>query len=188
MESIQVELKFSLKNKENLVKKLKSIAEIIVENEHQKDIYYIPPHRDFLREKPIRGWLRLRLTNNDASIDYKHWLYGDDGKAYACNRIESKIDHSENVEKLLEMLNFSKVVVVDKNRMVWKYKMAELAIDTIKGLGDYLEIEAKGNFPSSDRAIEYLYDIAGELNENLGEQDFHGYPYRLLEKQGVQLQ
>ena len=45
----------------------------------------------------------------------------------------------------MEALKLNSVVIVDKVRKIWTYKNYEIAIDSIKGLGDFVEIEYIGH-------------------------------------------
>ena len=50
----EIEMKFPLLNPEELIQKLNKIAKIKEQNLSQKDIYYIPAHRNFITAKKIR--------------------------------------------------------------------------------------------------------------------------------------
>ncbi len=45
--------------------------------------------------------------------------------------------------KILLALNFKEIVVVEKTRSTWVYKEAEVALDEVKGLGVFIELEMK---------------------------------------------
>ena len=75
MQNIEVELKFLLNNGDSLKEKLNTIATPGKIDEYQKDVYFVPAHRDFLAVKPIAEWIRLRQSSKGASINYKNWLY-----------------------------------------------------------------------------------------------------------------
>ena len=55
----------------------------------------------------------------------------------------------------------------------------------MKELGSFIEIEAKGNFASIEEAKKHLYEILKELSAEVGEQDFEGYPYKLMKQNGL---
>ncbi|MDP2946613.1 MAG: CYTH domain-containing protein, partial [Nanoarchaeota archaeon] len=82
-------------------------------------------------------------------------------------------------------LNFKELISVEKNRNVWNYKDTEIAIDEVKELGSFIEIEAKGNFTNIEEVKKHLYEILKEIGAEVGEQDFEGYPYLLLKKKGL---
>ena len=179
MKNIEIELKFPLLNPKELTEKLKSIAKLKKENDFQKDTYYNPAHRNFLNKKPISEWLRLRETGKSFFINYKNW-HNEENVAISCDEYETKIEDVEVLKNILESLNFKEIITVEKTRSTWHYKDTEIAIDNVKDLGNFIEIEANGNFENIEEAKKHLYEILKELNTELGEQDFEGYPYLLL--------
>jgi adenylate cyclase class 2 len=69
-ENIEIELKFPLKNPEEVAKFLNEKAELKSRDVTQKDTYFTAPHRDFLAVKYPFEWLRLRESEKGASMDY----------------------------------------------------------------------------------------------------------------------
>jgi len=185
LKHIEVELKFPLLNPGELIEKLKLIATLQKEKVFQKDSYYIPLHRNFLDKKPVSEWLRLRETKTNFSLNYKNWHNADGEKTISCDEFETKIENLSAIKKMFENLNFKHIVIVEKTRDIWHYKGAEIAIDDVKDLGFFIEIEAKGDFDNIENAKKHLYEILKELCANVGEQDFEGYPYKLLKLNGL---
>lgn len=185
LKNIEVELKFPLENYEELKKQLNSIAKPEKQNDYQKDTYYIPPHRNFIREKPISEWLRIRETKNKHSINYKNWHYKDGQETNSCDEFETNIEDIDSLKKIFENLDIKEIIVVEKTRNTWVFKDVEIAIDKVTELGNFIELEAKGNFADIEDAKKHLYKILDELNAKVGEQDFKGYPYNILEKKGL---
>lgn len=148
----------------------------------QLDEYFTPAHRDFLSKRPVLEWLRLRDDEGKYSITYKNWHVDDEGKTNDCDEYESKLDNFDGLRKILIALNFRSIVKVDKIRQIWTFKDYEIALDSVKGLGDYVEIEYIGKDKDPDPKkitmdmIKFLKDIGcGELKRN-----YKGYPFELL--------
>ncbi|MDD5182340.1 MAG: class IV adenylate cyclase [Candidatus Nanoarchaeia archaeon] len=181
----EVELKFPLLNPNELVDRLNSIAKSDKQGNFQKDTYYNPAHRNFLSVRPVFEWLRLRESKKGFSLNYKKWHNGGGANVVSCDEFETKVDDIEALKKLFENLNFKELVTVEKNRNMWDYKDTEIAIDDVKGLGNFIELEAKGNFTSIEDAKKHLYSILREIGAKVGEQDFEGYPFLLLKKKGL---
>lgn len=182
---IEIELKFPLLNHKELIEKLNFIANVEREREFQKDIYFNPPHKDFSSKNPVSEWLRLRESKKGFSLNYKKWHNENGKKAISCDEFQTKIDDIKAFKKILENLKFRKLVSVEKIRNIWSYKSTEIAIDEVKYLGNFIEIEAKGNFSDIEQAKKHLYKVLQELEAKIGEQDFQGYPYLLLKKKGL---
>ncbi len=185
LKHIEVELKFPLLNHKELIEKLNSIAKLEKQGDFQKDTYYNPAHRNFLGNKPVSEWLRLRESKKGFTLNYKKWHNEDGNKTVFCDEFETKIENIEAFKKLFESLNFKELIVVEKNRTVWDYKNTEIAIDEVKELGNFIEIEANADFNSIEEAKQHLYFILKEIRAEVGEQDFEGYPFLLLKKRGL---
>lgn len=185
LKDIEVELTFPLLNIDEVRKHLATIATLEKDGERQRDTYYNAPHRDFLKHSPIAEWLRVRETNYKHSITYKHWHNQNNLEAVSCDELESVITNPEGVKALLGRLDFPEVVVVEKVRTTFRYKDVEVALDSVTDLGPFIELEAKGEFPSIEVATEHLYAVLKEIGATVGPQDFVGYPHLLLHKKGL---
>ena len=77
------------------------------------------------------------------------------------------------------------LVVVEKRRTSYNYQKTEVVLDYITDLGWFIEIESKGDFASIDEAKDHVFAVAKEIGVIDNQQDKRGYPYLLLEKQGL---
>lgn len=111
----------------------------------QFDEYFVPAHRDFLNVRPVSEWLRIREVGDEYSLNYKNWHFTKNGKSYHCDEFEIEIKNSDQMRKILKVLDFKPIVTVDKARRSWLYDDWEISLDRIKELGDFAEIEYKGN-------------------------------------------
>ena len=87
------------------------------------------------------------------------------------------------MKKILCNLGFEVLIVVDKVRNSWQYEEYEISIDSVKNLGDYIEIEYKGteNTNISD-IIKNLNTILEKINADIGEEDHGGYGFKLIKQ------
>lgn len=179
-ERIEVEIKFHLKNASKLAKKLGAP----VYSSQQIDDYYNPPHKDFAASLyDISEWLRLRHEEDGAGyINYKHWLPEGTINKTHCNEYETKVEDLEAVKLLLEALGFKQLVTVNKQRSSWMWQNVEISIDSVAELGDFIELEYKGEGLDVAAAQKQLFDTLAELGAEVSEQDHRGYPWELLIK------
>jgi len=182
--SIEIELKFPLLNKETVIEKLNSLG-VMEKQESQKDTYYLPPNKNFLDANPISEWLRLRESSSKFTITYKKWHNTQGKNAVSCDEFETKIDDLSALKNILANLDFKAIIVVDKLRRSWQHNQTEISIDEVKDLGDFIELEAKGDFSSVTEAERHMKNILKQLGAEIQEQDYEGYPYRLLKKKGL---
>lgn len=181
---LEVELMFPLVNPDETERRLYALGAPAKEKLYQKDVYYNAPHRDFLATAPTREWLRIRQTPEGASLNYKFWHNKDNEQAVSCDEFETKVSDAEAVAHLLGRLDFKPLVTVEKTRSIWNYRDVEISLDNVTDLGWFVEVEAKGDFGTIERAAAQLYAVLEELNVQTGPQDYKGYPHLLLEKQG----
>jgi adenylate cyclase class 2 len=181
MKNIEIEIQVKIGNTKNLIKFLKKKAKFLYEN-HQIDEYFTPSHRNFIKTRPAKEWLRLRSEENNYSITYKNWYFTKEGKSYHCDEFETTIGDIKQLKNILKVLNFKSLVTIDKIRKTWKYKNYEIAVDAVRGLGNFVEIEYKGKEKSVDpqaiteEMINFLKDNhCGKITRN-----YKGYPFLKL--------
>ncbi|MEA3430286.1 MAG: class IV adenylate cyclase [Nanoarchaeota archaeon] len=184
MQKIEIELKFELDNKNELISKLNKMAEFVTETD-ERDTYYVPAHKNFLSVYPVREWLRIRKTGDKVQLNYKDWHHTKTCKAISCDELESDVSDGEAVKSILERLDFKEIVVVDKFRKYWKFKDLIIQIDTVKELGDFLEVEADKEFSSIDEAKKYILQVVEELGVDTSKEVRKGYPFMFLVRDGI---
>ena len=153
-------------------------SEILKDNNRQLDTYYQPSYRKFLNGNEINEWLRIGKRGNKTILNYKNWhdnMY--------CDEYEVEIYNSENLDKIFNVLGLEKIAVVDKKRNTFLYlDKYEIALDYVKDLGYYIEIEVKKYLKSPVDEYSDLLKLAKTLNLNLDNIDKRGYPYHIIYK------
>ncbi len=180
MQDIEIEVKVKIEKIAALKKFLKKNGKLKSQGQ-QIDEYFTPLEKSFLSVRPIKEWLRLRVSDGKYSINYKNWHYKNQRVADYCDEYETKLEKIDQIKKILHALGFTQITVVDKERESWIYKDYEISIDQVKNLGDFVEIEYIGKTkvdPSreSERMISFLRKInCGKITRN-----YIGYPWLLL--------
>lgn len=127
---IETEIKIKLTKSEfdSLKLHLEDNAKFLAETS-QKDTYYQPTHRKFLKDNndEITEWLRIGIRGNKKILNYKNWY---DNKY--CDEYEVEIDDEHNLEKILIVLGLEKLVAVKKIRRTYFYQEKyEIALDYV---------------------------------------------------------
>jgi adenylate cyclase class 2 len=180
MKDVEIEIQVRISDTELLLKFLSANAEFKGEK-FQKDQYFSPANRNFLDAKPIKEWLRLRESNTN-SLNYKNWHYDTNGKSNYCDEFETVIDNIDQVRKIFNAIDIKPIVTVEKNRKIWNFKDYEISVDSVVNLGDFVEIEYKGQVDNvnpkniTDEMIKFLKDIGIKKIE----RNYVGYPFLLL--------
>ena len=186
MDNIEIEIQVKIENSKPLLEFLKKNAEFKAEK-NQIDEYFSPAHRNFLKTRPIDEWLRLRSADGIYSINYKNWHSDKNGKSNYCDEYETKVEDLDKIKKIFDAINFKSIVTVNKMRKIWIYENYEIAIDSVKDLGNFVEIEYIGKNEKVDpkKIIEEMVGFLKNLKLGKIERNYVGYPFMLLFKSEV---
>lgn len=102
----------------------------------QKDVYYAHPARDFVKTDEA---LRIRISNDLQIITYKGPKVDTTTKSR--EEIEVSVASADAAAKIFEKLGFRSVATVRKRRRTFELKGIEVCLDSVEGLGDFVEFE-----------------------------------------------
>ena len=103
--------------------------------EHHCDTYYNAPHRDFSITDEA---LRIRIVNERAVLTYK----GKKLDAVSKTREEFETDvDGDTMRNILLSLGFIESGVVKKTRAVFEFEDLTICLDSVDGLGEFIEVE-----------------------------------------------
>ncbi len=183
--NVEIEIKVKMDNFEEIRTKVAAIGNLI-KSIKQVDDYFVPCQRDFFAHKPRPvEWLRIRTNPDKAIFEYDKSINKKENGGQECaEEYETEILNPEEFIKILNFLDFKKVITVNKQREYWNCEDFEIALDRVAGLGDFIEVEAKGNFGNNFKAkeacLKFLEDLGIKDAEKI--QINKGYPVLLLEK------
>jgi predicted adenylyl cyclase CyaB len=126
---INVEIKAKCSNPSALFDKLKSIGAEYKGEDHQVDTYF----------ETSKGRLKLRQGNIENSLIY--YNRGNSKEAKSSEILLEKLDNKTNLRDILRITNGVKVTV-DKYRKILFIDNVKFHIDSVPGLGSFMEIEA----------------------------------------------
>lgn len=182
--NIEVEIKVKINNFDEVKVKVSKLGKLI-KSINQIDEYYVPQHRDFFAVKPHPvEYLRIRTNPDKIVFEYTKAINRRaDGDYDYAEEYETPISDPVEFRKILNFLDFKKVVVVDKEREYWDCGNIEVALDKVKNLGEFIEAEAKGDFKdfveAKDACLKFLENLGIKNPEE--SQIKMGYPQMLLE-------
>jgi adenylate cyclase class 2 len=143
---------------------------------HEHDIYYNAPDRDFGKTDEA---LRLRYTGDGCLLTYK----GPKIKEFrlkAREELNTGVESGNVMGAIFERLGFWPVAEVEKWREYFEYRGTLVSLDEVKGLGTFVEIEARAGTESEDPQ-ELVMEIAKEIGVK-GEPILSSYLELLLAK------
>ncbi len=183
------EIEIKIKLDEDLFSRVKEKVQNtakFVKKVRQSDEYFTPAHRNFVEPKFPFEWLSIRKRGDKAILNYKHFHPENAETTTHCDEFEAELADPDGMKKILESLDFRSLVTVDKEREVYTYNDEfEIALDIVKNLGHFIEIEAMKDFGSAERAREKLFGFAKILGVDASNPDLRGYPFLMMEKSGL---
>lgn len=165
----EVELKFPLTDADQrrIVAELRHLGAERQPPLEQRDLYFNHPQRDFARTDEA---LRIRVVGESAFLTYKGPLL--DSQTKSRHEIELPVGHSpadaDRLSELLELLGFRKVRTVAKVRvpwhLCWEDRPAEVVLDDVQGLGQFLELEILADSSTFDETRASILRLAEHLD------------------------
>lgn len=149
MDNIEIELKFKVEKPEVFEEFLNKEAEYVGEK-HIVDTYYTPAHENYAALYPPAKWFRVRNFNGNTKLTYKFHHHDNAGKQTYTDEFETNVESGEVITEILQLLDMKELTIIDKLRKIWNYKDYEIGIDTVKNLGNFVEIELKKKIESSE--------------------------------------
>ena len=132
-----------------------------VSEKNQKDVYYDPPNKTFIFNSPegkdADEYIRIRYSDKGDSITYKNWHRPDDIPNYA-DEYESKLSDGSQIELIFKSLGFKETAIIEKTRRTYRFDELLIEFDSIKGLGDFIEIEYSGTKAQSPKEAFQIID------------------------------
>lgn len=163
---LEIEVKSKIDNVALMKGKIISLGGHYVETRHETDHYFNHPSRDF---RETGEAFRIRVDDDGAMVTYKGPKLG--GMTKTRVERETGIDDFETMRQILDSLGFKPAGIVEKTREYYECADATLTLDSVKGLGDYIEIEMIGE----DRAL--LEPSVLEIASSLGVSCFEKRSY-----------
>lgn len=149
---------------------------------HHEDRYFVCNDKGYLHtEKYPYKWLSIRRRNGLSIVNYKHYFPEGEKKHLYCQEYETVITDADALTAIFCSLGFRHLVTVDKTRAEYVFKDEfEVALDEVKGLGFFIEVEAikdQGGAEVTRHKIERFIETFGLEGYRV---DYRGYPFMLV--------
>lgn len=137
---IEVEVKAHVTNFEDVKDRLSEIGARQRKTEHQEDIYFNAPHRDFARtDEALRIRKIPKKEGHEIILTYKGAKMDDKSKTR--KEIEVIVENVENTASILENLGFNPVKTIRKDRIIYLLDKFIISLDKVYEVGNFVEIE-----------------------------------------------
>ena len=155
---------------------------------HTIDEYYYDPLRDDLKpdnNNQLANCLRLRAKNDNYYVTYKNDVFEGEKWLYS-NEYETKIESIEMMKEVFERLGLKKFLEIDNNKEIYKTDKYEIALEDVKDLGIFLEVEYCTNEDVDVSKIkEEIQEFIDKLEINVSEELNMGKPEMYMHKHNI---
>jgi len=113
--------------------------------EHTHDVYLYDPLRDNLqpdKEGALTEALRIRTQDKGSTLTYKQDHFNGDGAWLHSDEVETEVENSERTKEIFYQLGFQTLVEVDATKYHFKTDAYKVTLESVIGLGQFLEVEA----------------------------------------------
>ena len=136
----------------------------------QADTYYGHPVRDFAETDEalrVRRETRDGESDAEARVTYKGPLVEAESKTR--EEFETGVDDGDTMAAILEELGFEAVATVEKTRERFRVGEYTITLDTIDGLGEFVEVETEAETvePAREGAQAVLRDLDLDPDEQI---------------------
>ena len=153
--SVEIEAKLKVDSLEEIRKRLEELGAEFVAEQTQEDVLFDNADETLTKaDSCIR--LRKQTTNNRAKYILTYKGAKEKSSFKKRREIETEISNAESMRDIFLALGYDKKLVVEKKRGLWKYGGCEVALDHLKLLGDFVEIEGP-----NENAINDVQKILG---------------------------
>lgn len=168
MKDKEIEVKFIINRqiRDNIENDLVKVAEMIGES-RVVDVYFESPYLSFEVNGETVEALRIRENEYGRVMTYKKIHI--ESKPIYCDEFETKIESREQMEKILFALGFKEQMTIDKTRTSYKLGNFEFDFDSVKNLGELLEVELVG-----DDDIDKIYDFVEKYGITKNDVSYKG--------------
>lgn len=132
----EIEIKFKVDDIDSIKNKLLKLGCVFSSDLIQKDTIFIPDLNDIATGEG-KIFIRIRKVNDKNELTLKR----QSNSTSQSKEIEFEISNFDSAYDFLETLGLKEWVTVEKKRVTTKYKDFNICIDSVKRLGDFIEIE-----------------------------------------------
>lgn len=143
----EIEVKARVEVGEEFARRIERIGGKFVREVTQEDLYFRHPFRDL---KGRDEALRLRREGKNYTLTFKGRRVGKGAKMR--EELKIRVGDYEKMIKLLERLEFEKAFIIRKRRKEFVLDGVTIALDSVEGLGEFVEIEVMAVVEEGGRA------------------------------------
>ncbi|MFW6384597.1 MAG: class IV adenylate cyclase [Halodesulfurarchaeum sp.] len=130
----------------------------------QIDTYFDAPHRDFSATDEALRIREERPLDRPPTFSLAYKGPKVDAESKTRREVEIDLPEPHRMSDVLESLGFSPVATVEKERERYALGACTVTLDTVDGLGTFVEAEAKSSQDSMERTRNEVFDVLRKLD------------------------
>jgi predicted adenylyl cyclase CyaB len=154
MRKVNIELKAKVESLKPIRRKLKELRAVYVGVFQQIDTYY----------EALRGRLKLRETSDAGNAELIYYEREDAPGPKKSRVWILKVGEPDAVKEMLSNI-FKVKSIVNKTREIYEYEGARIHLDSVKGLGEFIEFEME--VVDNLNAVKEAYNVLEILLKRL---------------------
>lgn len=174
----EIEIKATLKNREEVLEKLASLGCALSEPIRQDDSVYVETLGSIEVFYSNKVFLRIRVNNNSQIIFTAKKRTG----ALVALEHEVTVNSKEELEQMLLLMGYQKALDINKIRYTTEHNGSEICIDEVEGLGSFIEMETLSKDGNPEEIQEKMFQFFESLGISRDDRVTKGYDVLLLEK------
>lgn len=157
-----------------------------------KDTYF--ESRDHSRLSPgssgrLTSSFRLREQAGAAKLTYKHDVFSETGTWLYSDESEVSVSDPKITRAIIDALGYKELVTIDTTKHRCDVEDYEIVLEEVKDLGDFIEIEYKGEQEKSESDVAAVKDLMrvflDKKDIKTGEELNAGKPELMLKKHQI---
>ncbi len=181
----EVEIQAIIKNPKEAEKKLKKVGKYLKARK-QVDKYFVPSNKDYFKIDPPVEYIRVRYEKDKSHINYSFVRFDRNLKLVAANEYETLVGEPKMAESMFQKIGLIPKVTVVKIRKYFDCDDFEVVLDQVKGLGNFIEVEAKKDLGGVKKTRQACQKFLDDLNVKYEVLKLMGYPRLLhLKQKGI---
>ena len=182
----EIEIKAKLLDKQSLLKRLQDAGIAVSEPVIHHDRVFGPTGVNGNDGDNTAPWLRLRTETKGGSTKYVFTLKKSVTSQMDSIEHETVIENDDELLKIIGYIGFEPFSNLTKTRQKATYGEIELCIDTVDGLGDFVEAEKlTAEDVEYDAVAAELWAVLEQFGISRNEYVTEGYDVLLNKLQGV---
>jgi len=153
---LEIEIKSRCDSHEKIMARLTDMGALLMTTRTEEDLYFNHPARDFRETDEA---LRIRRIDADSIVTYKGPKLS--GRAKTRLEVETAVESFQAMRDILEHLGFVGSGSVLKERKIYHLEDVEVCLDSVQGLGTFVELEKMGE--DREKIEAELFALAARL-------------------------